>query len=207
MAQGAFGSPFATGTRVFLNDGAGNFSPSFVQLPRPAGGDWGSTSIQVADFDGDARADILVALELPNRRHALQLWLQKTAGTFVDESVSAFGRYEVYFDFWREFSVGDFDGDGDVDIYLRQGSSASPTETADRLRRAIFLNDGHAKFSNPQHDIVLSEETRPVFLVPLRVKTNAFTLIGYEVDGGASGAYTSVTPVTIELRLPVQGGR
>ncbi len=196
LAASSPGAPYATGTRIMLNDGSGRFLASTATLPRPAGADWGSTSIRVADFDGDGRADLLVAYELPNARFALQLWLQRTAGTFSDATVAWLGAYETNIGFWRELDVTDINGDGKPDIYLRSLGGFATAGTAVTLRRSILLNNG-AGFSAPA-TIALSGAATPVFMVPLRRDGRTFTLVGYEVSA-TGGAYTSLTPVTIAI--------
>lgn len=197
VAAGSPGAPYATGTRVFLNDGTGTFLASTSTLPRPPGADWGSTSIRVADFDNDGLRDILIAFETPDRRFALQLWMQTSNGVFEDRTVSALGGYETSIGFWREMDVGDFNGDGHVDIYLRVLGAEQGT-FAESLRQRILLNDGTGTFAPITEPIALSQPVAPIFLLPSTSTNGTLTLVGYQATiSGAS--YTSLTPLTLQL--------
>lgn len=196
LAAGSPGAPYATGTRIMLNNGSGTFLASASTLARPAGADWGSTTIRVADFDADGRPDLLVAYELPNSRFALQLWLQKSAGAFTDSTVAWLGTYETTIGFWREMDVGDFNGDGRPDIYLRSLGTFASAGTGEALRRSILLNSGNG-FANPGQ-ITLSAASTPVFMLPLRTSGSTFTLVGYEAVAGTN-SYSGITPVTISV--------
>jgi hypothetical protein len=196
LAAGSTAAPYATGTRILLNNGSGTFLGSTSTLVRPAGADWGSTSIRVADFDADGRPDLLIAYELQDSRFALQLWLQKSAGALTDSTVGWLGTYETSIGFWREMDVGDFNGDGKPDIYLRSVGTFSGTGTAEVLRRSILLNSGNG-FTNPGQ-VTLSAATTPTFMLPLRTSGKTLTLVGYESVYGTNG-YSGITPVTISI--------
>ena len=198
VAAGSPGAPYATGTRIFRNDGTGHFQASTSTLPRPGGEDWGSTSIRSADFDGDGRSDLLIAYELPGNRFALQLRAQTSPGTFADHTAAALGGYETDIGFWRETDVGDFNGDGRPDIFLRRLGNFAALGTGETLRRSLLLNNGDGTLSRATRNIELTGTTEPVFLVPLSIDGTSTTFVGYEVTGDGS-AYRSLVPVTIRL--------
>ena len=197
VAASSPNAPYATGTRIFLNDGTGTLLASTSTLPRPPGADWGSTSIRVADFDDNGLPDILIAFETADRRFALQLWMQTSLGVFEDHTVSALGAYETSIGFWREFDVGDFSGDGNVDIYLRKLGLEQGT-FEESLRQRILLNDGTGTFSPIAESIVLSHPVNPIFLLPSTSTNGMLTLVGYHATI-TGGSYTSLTPLTLQL--------
>jgi hypothetical protein len=197
VASNSPNAPYATGTRIFLNDGTGHFAAPTATLARPPGADWGSTSIRVADFDKNGLPDLLVAFETSNRRFALQLWLQTSAGVFQDTTVAAFGAYETTIGFWRELDVGDFNGDGTVDIYLRKLGLEQGT-FEESLRQRVLLNNGAGKFAPSIKSVVLSQAASPVFLIPSAFANGKMTLVGYEATA-SNVSYSNLVPLKIEL--------
>jgi hypothetical protein len=110
---------------AFINRGPGRgFRPETVfRAVVPV---WGSSGIQLVDMDGDGDMDVVAAAFLPNAEHpAFQLlerqgnlapftslgWLEQTRpGVFVPRAIETGKLTHTTLD------LGDFDGDGDVDI-------------------------------------------------------------------------------------------
>lgn len=99
------------GLRIFENDGKNHFKESqFYPLKGAAG-------VEIADFDGDGRADIAVIAnfaefsESPQRGFVLYLNKKKNHFEPLLSSATDIGRWLVY-------EHGDFDDDGDEDILL-----------------------------------------------------------------------------------------
>lgn len=96
-------------TRVLLNNGAGHFS----DVTAEAGVDTLATAWQPSfvDWNGDGWVDVYQAIDFgPNR-----LWLNRRDGTFVDVAPAA-GADNSMND--MGVAVGDYDRDGDFDLYV-----------------------------------------------------------------------------------------
>ena len=96
-----------------------------------------SLGVVAADFNGDGRTDFYVANDLtPN-----QMWIQQSNGRFLDEAllagtaVNGNGKAEAS----MGVDAGDFDGDGDDDLFMTHLVSETNT---------LFLNDGQGMFED-----------------------------------------------------------
>ena len=105
--------------RIWLNDGAANFSDSHQRL-----GASQSTAVGLGDLDSDSDLDAFVVSRGP-----AWVWLNDGAGKFSD-SHQRLGDLQACAVF-----LGDLDGDGDLDALV------SSTERAE-----VWLNDGRASF-------------------------------------------------------------
>jgi hypothetical protein len=122
--------------RLYRNEGDGRFMDVTSRVltgyqPGPGLG------VAVADFNGDQRIDLYVA----NDGQVNQLWINQGDGTFIDEALFAGvglnqrGRPEAS----MGVDAADFDGDGDVDIFLTHLMGESNT---------LYVNDGTALFED-----------------------------------------------------------
>jgi hypothetical protein len=109
----------------FLNNGNGQFTPTYLTAGRPQG-----IPVGAADFDRDGRSDIVVATT-----GILGVQLGKGDGTFgpVVNYLTSSGNYYPGF----QQTIGDFNGDGAPDIAATVYQSTSLT---------VLLNDGHGAF-------------------------------------------------------------
>lgn len=105
-----------------------------LQIPR---------DLHVADFNGDGRDDVFFSnhgteaiTPFPGERN--RLLLSSENGGFVDAPPA---NLPSFADFSHHSSIGDFDGDGDVDIYVNNLGSVGGFESY------LMLNDGEARFT------------------------------------------------------------
>jgi len=122
--------------RLFRNDGGGRFT-DVTESSGIAKAFGPGLGVVAADFDGDGRLDLYVA----NDGAANQLWLNRGSGTFEEQGLlsgTAFNA-EGLPQGSMGIAVGDFDADGDEDIYVtnlpREGST-------------LYVNQGQARFQD-----------------------------------------------------------
>ncbi len=125
--------------RLLLNDGSGGFIVATGQLPPIL--DF-TEAVALGDVDGDGDLDALmgngdlfgVGLGEQNR-----LYLNDGSGVFADATV----KLPAILDTTKAVSLGDVDGDGDLDALVGNGPYKGPGEL-DRLH----LNDGSGVFTD-----------------------------------------------------------
>lgn len=121
---------------LFHNLGDGRFAnisvPSGVSTAAAAG-----LGVVAADFDGDGLTDIFVA----NDQSANFLWRNQGGLTFVDQGLISGSAYNGHGMAEASMGVtaGDFDGDGDDDLFMTHFSSQTNT---------LYQNDGRGNFTD-----------------------------------------------------------
>ncbi len=150
--------PEANSRGIALNDGAGNFTIADPNLyPKQM---LVAPSVKFADFNNDGLLDYMIAPP-DHQRHwdwetgmdtdyygVWTLYFQQQDGTFVADG-------QQFANYFRDqvLSVGDFDNDGDIDIFLQgyyphADESVNPFGlTAPDWVTIIFTNDGTGQFS------------------------------------------------------------
>jgi len=109
-----------TYNKLWLNDGSGFFSVLAEDYYNPRGTAGG---VEVSDFDSDGGLDAFLVGAANN------VFLNDGDGTFTQGTESHGGRHYL--------SAGDLDGDGDIDVFIGDGSG----------RATIQLNDGDGTFT------------------------------------------------------------
>ncbi len=118
---------------VWLNDGAGGFSP---HPTTPTFGAGESRSLALGDLDGDGDLDAVVANDAGQ---AETTWLNDGGGTFTAHPITpTFG-----VDKSREIVLGDLDGDGDLDAVVANYDAPGTGQA-----NTVWLNDGDGGFSD-----------------------------------------------------------
>jgi hypothetical protein len=135
--------------RLFRNLGDGSFEEVISQVLvgyRPGPG----LGVTTADFNGDNLVDLYVA----NDGRPNQLWINRGDGSFREEAllagvaVNREGRPEAS----MGVDAGDFDGDGDEDLFLTHLMGESST---------LYVNEGSGLFEDRTRDFGLASVSLP----------------------------------------------
>jgi hypothetical protein len=117
---------------IFLGDGKGNFRESATYQTGVQ-----STSVAVADFDGDGKLDVAVTNELgygkDGKKGSVMVFLGKGDGTFKAPVTYVLPGGPL------GIAAGDLNGDHHPDLVVAQVTGGSV---------AILMNDGHGKFKH-----------------------------------------------------------
>ena len=119
-----------TANRLWLNDGAGQFSESSHQL-----GASDSVQAALADLDGDGDLDAVIA----NQTGDHHVWMNDGLGAFVQAAslTNSLG-------YATGVALGDLDGDGDIDAAIASSTTGG---------NQIWLNNGDGTFGDSALEI------------------------------------------------------
>lgn len=123
---------------IWINDGKGNFTDeSKARLPESA---TVSQDVKAGDIDGDGDLDLVFGNEDGNA-----LFLNDGAGRFAAASANLPKRATP--EETRKVSLGDIDGDKDLDVYFANVAltTGQPGKQFDRQDR-VLINDGKGQF-------------------------------------------------------------
>ena len=128
---------------LFLNHGGGSFTP----YQGTAIGTFSSSTMTASwgDIDNDGDMDLFLGNGSP-RESNNQLYINEN-GSLVQRQDGVLGEFRGC-TFGSAF--GDYDNDGDLDLYIANGFCDS------NLRNALFANDGTGNFENRSNDLVLN---------------------------------------------------
>jgi serine/threonine protein kinase len=117
---------------LFANDGRGRFRPAALALPAGAHNPaMPATPLAVGDLDLDGRSDALLSTWLAGR-HRTHL-LTAEGGSWQDEAEAA-GLADLA---PRSLVLGDWDGDGDLDLFVSEAERATLLVNQADVRRAL----------------------------------------------------------------------
>jgi hypothetical protein len=121
---------------VYFNDGAGNLVDSGQTL-----GDSASYTVALGDLDGDGDLDALVG-----NLNSAQVWLNQGGAQAGARGQFAVHPQPITAEYTQKVSLGDVDGDGDLDALLN-------TWTKRRFGPQLWLNDGAAAFTRSKQNL------------------------------------------------------
>ncbi len=153
--------------RLYLNDGTGKFSDvTSTYMPSLIGD---TRDCELGDLDGDGDLDLILANRGKSQSFSQQnrICLNDGTGHFRDVTATNF---PPFLDFTEALSLGDVDGDGDLDIVFGNRDSGLPSFP--QFNRLLH-NDGTGKFQD------VSATRMPLIVVP----TTDLALVDVDGDG------------------------
>ncbi len=144
-----FTTQFGTPNLLYLNDGAGNFSPGgagklVTDRTNSPGACW-------CDYDGDGDLDVFVV----NRDGADdQLYINNGQGTF---SKKAKGPWIGNKGDGRSCAWGDLNGDGRPDLYVANFVMKRSGQVTGKHRNYLYLNNSDGSFTEQRRGVLVEE--------------------------------------------------
>ncbi|TPW07889.1 MAG: hypothetical protein FD127_4427, partial [Acidimicrobiaceae bacterium] len=125
--------------RLYLNDGAGQFTQASFNLPNDSDPTRGVT---LGDVDGDDDLDALIANGFDQTSPPDRLYLNNGSGAFTSapDQLPEDGLDT------ESIALGDVDGDGDLDAFLANGQVGHDGEAFAGLPNRLYRNDGSGTF-------------------------------------------------------------
>ncbi|HET6201957.1 MAG TPA: VCBS repeat-containing protein [Planctomycetota bacterium] len=162
---GNAGGSLGEQSHLYLNDGAGFFTPATTQIPSVVAHTF---AVALGDVDGDGDLDAFLGNGGPSPEQN-RLYVNDGMGVYAD----ATAQIPAIPDGTRAVALGDVDGDGDLDFFLGE-ESGSFGGAQDRL----FLNDGSGDFTDaPAQLPAILDRTLAAVLVDVDGDTDLDLLI------------------------------
>ena len=114
---------------ILLNNGTGTFISGGQTLSNPSS----ISDVELGDLDGDGDLDAVVAISVAADRRG-QILLNDGSGSFIDSGPTLGTAAQL------AATLGDLDGDGDLDIIFRTTTYGGPTH--------LWYNDGFGTFTD-----------------------------------------------------------
>jgi enediyne biosynthesis protein E4 len=130
--NGRYGSK--TGIFAMLNDGTGRFAPDMSRVQYDANQYRMSTASDLADLDGDADLDLVIAMDW-----GAPLVLFNTSGRFAPGAIAT--GLETYRGWWSSVKAVDLNGDGYVDFAVGGHGENSRFHASAKQPITLYLND------------------------------------------------------------------
>jgi enediyne biosynthesis protein E4 len=136
-------------SKLYHNDGGGHFS-DVTQISGIGASSGNGLGVVGADVDADGWIDIYVA----NDKTPNHLWINRRDGTFEDKGLISGAAYngEGKALSGMGVSAGDFDNDGDEDIFVTNLTGETNT---------LYVNDGKGMFDDGTHPYGLGHTSLP----------------------------------------------
>lgn len=155
---------------ILLNNGSGVFTPGIPLPNRYGSAIWGTVGMVARDFNNDGWVDLLMSTLQGYQTCQLQLLLNNQDGTFTDSTANIPQNWPKTNTWVKWIEVGDFNGDGFIDIVCTSHFGTSPK---------LYFNNGNAVFTDASDRLNLPNTAG---LVSTRVAD-------YDNDGAAEIAF------------------
>jgi hypothetical protein len=169
------------GNKLLRNDGGGTFTDVTTTVLADGGN---PTNVAWGDYDNDGDLDLFVAKTNVVFQGAIKLFRNDGGGVFVDATSGALADTGI----WFGNSLGDFDKDGDLDLYVANAGGSN---------RLLMNQKGS---SNHWLHVNLVGVTSNRSAIGARVRAVSGTLSQIREISGGSG-YLSQNSLTVEFGL------
>jgi serralysin len=146
----------------------------------------------IGDFDGDGKSDIL----LRNANGTFADWTMNGSQIASSQLVSSQGATVTLGSAWSVAGVGDFNGDGDADVLLRNsnGTLADWTMNGSKIASSQLLTSGGATVTlDPSWSIAALGDFNGDGKTDILLKNTSGAFVEWTMNGSAITAATQVT--------------
>jgi FG-GAP-like repeat len=133
--QDLFVGSIRASSALWVNDGKGGYSRTWVSP-----GVWNPEDARFADLDGDGSLDLVMNR---NTVYSVELFLNSRGSLLWKSQLLRYSKSSEP----PKFSLGDIDGDGDIDVFVNGNMYRGPNG-------AVLLNDGKASFTDATQGVV-----------------------------------------------------
>jgi len=162
-------SPVLSETRLYINNGNGNF----VDRNRLPIGEVGYSNMAFADVNGDEHEDVIITGRNRLGLRTVRLYINNGNGSFIEKTDVPFHQVER-----GGIAFSDIDEDGDEDVLI---SGITP----DGIRLTnLYLNDGDGNFTEEQETPFVNLAYGAAIFSDLNGDSHEDLLIAGQTDGG-----------------------